>query len=75
MIIANGTERQATLAAVLRFEQALAHMDVSGAEADPFLREVMRDQIAGELDALRAQLAEYEARTRPYARPADALRD
>src|SRR5687767_6528992 len=61
-MISSEVERRATLAAIQRFEQALAHLDTSEPEGDPFLHELMRDQIEGEVEALRAQVAEYDAR-------------
>jgi hypothetical protein len=72
-MIANEQEFRATRAAVERLENALSHADDRRAARDPRLQQALRDGVEGELQLLREQLAEYEARaargeTTPTAR-------
>jgi len=66
-LIADETEYRATQVAARRFEEALAHVDDHAASRHPLIQQAMREQLQGELDALRAQLAEYEAYPTPSA--------
>ena len=61
-MIANDAEYRATQAAAQRFELALAHINDHAAERHPLIQDAMREQIEGELESLREQLAEYEVR-------------
>jgi hypothetical protein len=73
-VIANRREYQITLEEAARFEEALAHVEEENPELSPRLRQAMRESLQSQLDELRAQLAEYDERTRPAdrAHPASA---
>jgi hypothetical protein len=62
-MIADETEYRATQIAARRFEEALAHVADHAPQRHPLIQQAMREQLQGELAALRAQIAEYEART------------
>ena len=80
-MIANRREYQITLEEATRFEEALAHAEEENAERSPRLRQAMRQSLQSQLDELRAQLIEYDERTRrgsqahsASARPAGTVR-
>lgn len=52
-----------TLAAIERFEDALAHVDEVTADLHPLARETMAGAYEGQLQLLRADVFEYEARS------------
>jgi hypothetical protein len=60
-VVANDIEYRATEAAIRRFEEALAHIGDRASARHPLIQQAMQEQIEGELETLRAQLAEYEA--------------
>jgi hypothetical protein len=61
-MIANETEYTATRSAADRFERALARVRDRCAQRHPLIQQALKQQLEGEIAALRAQLAEYESR-------------
>jgi hypothetical protein len=60
-VITNDWQYRVTKAAVKRFEQALEAGREQDTQLDPRLAETMKEGIESEINALREQLAEYEA--------------
>ena len=63
-MIANEQEYRITSDEAKRFEEALAHVDDRAAERHPLLQRALRESLESELQILREQLAEFEARRR-----------
>ena len=63
-MIGTHEEYSATLAANARFEEALAHVDEHAEGRHPLLQQAMKDAIEGELESLRAQVAQYKDKSR-----------
>ena len=61
-MITSETHYQGTLAAIQRFEQDLARVDEITAGLHPLARQCFASAIECQLDELRAEAAEYEAR-------------
>ncbi len=61
-MIANEREYHITSGEAKRFEEALAQIDDHVTELHPLLQRAMRESLASELQILREQLAEFEAR-------------
>ena len=60
-MIINERQYRGTIAAIRRFEQALAQNAREGKQRNPRLYEIMKEDIGEEIETLRAQVAEYEA--------------
>jgi hypothetical protein len=60
-MIRNQREYRVTQAAVQRLEEGLEHADEHADERDPLAQRLLREGIVGQLDTLRAELAEYDA--------------
>ena len=61
-MITSDRQYRDTLAAIERFEDALAHVDEVTADLDPLARECFVDAYAGQIAELRALADAYEAR-------------
>jgi ribosome-binding protein aMBF1 (putative translation factor) len=60
-MIINERQYRGTMAAIRRFEQALAQNAREGEQRNPRLYEIMKEDIGEEIETLRAQVTEYEA--------------
>ena len=60
-MIVNERQYRGTMAAIRRFEQALAQNAREGKQHNLRLYEIMKEDIGEEIETLRAQVAEYEA--------------
>jgi transcriptional regulator with XRE-family HTH domain len=60
-MIVNERQYRGTVAAIRRFEQALAQNTREGQQRIPRLYEIMKEDIEEEIEILRAQAGEYEA--------------
>jgi ribosome-binding protein aMBF1 (putative translation factor) len=60
-MIGNEREYRSTAAAIGRFEAALDRLEREGPERHPLLQQAVRESMAGEVQALREQVAEYDA--------------
>ncbi|HEX9989143.1 MAG TPA: helix-turn-helix transcriptional regulator [Chloroflexia bacterium] len=60
-MITNEREYRITKSAIRGFEESLKRMKTPNPDEDPNLLEAMRDSMQGEVEFLRAQLAEYDA--------------
>ncbi len=63
-MIASEREYRITSDEAKRFEEALAQIDGQVAELHPLLQRALRESLESELQVLRAQLAEFDARRR-----------
>ncbi len=59
-MITNEREYKITTTAVRRFEESLAQLEEQQGERHPLLYQAMYDGIAGEIQVLREQLADYD---------------
>ncbi|HET8628766.1 MAG TPA: hypothetical protein VFL91_15195 [Thermomicrobiales bacterium] len=60
-MIRDEREYRVTLAAVQRLVEGLEHADEHAAERDPLAQHLLREGVEGQLETLRAELAEYDA--------------
>jgi hypothetical protein len=60
-VIANQQQYQVTLAAIARFEAALAHADTANAHLPEAIQRTMKASVTDQLEELRREAAEYEA--------------
>lgn len=60
-MIGNEREYRITTAAIKRFEGALDRLEEGSAERHPLRQQALRDSMAGEVQTLREQVAEYDA--------------
>jgi hypothetical protein len=69
-VIANADEYRITKEEAQRFEEALAAVEMENQDLAPRLRQAMREGLESQLQDLRAELAEYEARVKGPSAPA-----